>query len=133
LQQLAALINGRNVLDFLYPRGRSHAEDIVADEFTNGRWSAERTPATDVRLAGHPLSIMRRRLDTELAHLSYNRLAPREADDQLWRYAAPLAIDLLALADQFIRTLIEPERSWFGPIADGDRVWLIRSMLPPEL
>ncbi len=129
----SCLIHARNVLDFLYPRRRLHAEDIVADEFTSGRWSELRPPAAELLLAGSPLDKMRRRLDTELAHLSYARLAVRELDDQLWRYAPSLARDLLALADLFLCALNEPERGWFGAIPEGDRPWLVESMLPTQL
>jgi hypothetical protein len=128
----SCLIHARNVLDFLYPRRRLLADDIVADEFTGGRWSRLQPLAAEVLLAGLPLITMRQRLDKELAHLSYSRLAARNLDDQLWRYAALLAEDLLALADRFLVMLEEPERSWFGAIPNGDRVWLVESMLPVD-
>lgn len=122
----SCLIHARNVLDFLYPRKRLHEDDIVADAFTADRWSQLRPPVLDVLFAGVPLAVMRRRLDTELAHVSYARLKPRGLDDQLWRYTTLLAEDLLTLADRFLTALEEPERSWFGAIPDGDRIMAAR-------
>jgi hypothetical protein len=126
----ASLIHAHNVLDFLYPRRRSFPEDILADEFTGGRWSHVRPDAAGLLLAGLSLTEMRKRLDTELAHLSYGRMAARDADDQLWRYAGLLAKDLLALADRFLAILEDPERNWFEAIPNSDRVWLVESILP---
>jgi hypothetical protein len=124
----------RNILDFLYPKsaGRTLPKDIIADEFTGGRWPELRPSSEELHLGGLPLGEVRRRLNVEIAHLSYDRLEVRERDDQIWRYTALIANDLLEIAACFLAALREPERSWFGPIRNGDRPWLIMSMLPAD-
>ncbi len=121
------LLHVRNVLDFLYPRLRVHADDIVADDFTAGRWSRERPDAAAVQLAGMPLQRVRQRLDKELAHLTYSRVHARE--EQLWEHVVSIAEDLLTLARCFLRSLDEPERSWFAANPNDELPWLVASQL----
>jgi hypothetical protein len=106
----SCLLHVRNILDFLYPRRRAGADDIVADDYAHGLWASRRPCPQDLRVAGMPLVDLRTRLDKELAHLTYSRISARH--DQLWTKVGALGADVSVLLSLFWECLEEPEAEW---------------------
>lgn len=77
----AAVLHGRNLVDFLYPRGSFRPDDLVANHFYPG---PSAFPVIDP--ISPELEKFRARADKEMAHLTTQRLAgtpPEKAYDEV--------------------------------------------------